>query len=75
MELTRLQERVQELEQTVNHLSNVYNDSNTVRRQLYNSLDVAEKTCVRSINDAIKTLLLTMNRPSHVYTAIPYEER
>ncbi|CAF1599568.1 unnamed protein product [Adineta ricciae] len=71
MELTRLQERVQELEQTVNHLSDVYNDSNTVRQQLYNSLDVAEKTCVRSINDAIKTLLLTMNRPSHVYTAIP----
>ncbi|UJR20808.1 hypothetical protein I4U23_023920 [Adineta vaga] len=71
IEITRLQERVQELEETVTHLSDVYNNSNAVRRQLYNSLDTAEKSCVRSINDAIKILLQTMNRPSHVYTAIP----
>ncbi|CAF0934690.1 unnamed protein product [Adineta ricciae] len=70
-EYTRLQERIHELETTVDQLSKENMEISTRSRELMLTLEVSEKTCVRSLYDCIKKLLMVMESPSQTYTSIP----
>ena len=48
------------------------NADTTVRQhELFLNLEISEKTCVRSINDGVKKLLMAIDSPTHVYATIP----
>ncbi|CAF0832267.1 unnamed protein product [Rotaria sordida] len=71
-ELARLQERIRQLEDALDHASTENADVTLRQHELFLNLETYEKTCVRSINDCIKKLLMAMDSPSHVYAKIPH---
>ncbi|CAF4774033.1 unnamed protein product [Rotaria sp. Silwood1] len=71
-ELARIQERIHELEDALDHVSTKNADITLRQHELFLNLETSEKTCVRSINDCIKKLLIAMDSPSHVYTKISH---
>ncbi|CAF0993242.1 unnamed protein product [Rotaria sordida] len=71
-EFTRIQERVRELEETLDQVSTENADAALRQHELFLSLETSEKTCVRSIIDSIKKLLMAMDSPSHIYATIPH---
>ena len=66
-----MQERVHELEETLDQVSTENADVALRQHELFVNLETTEKTCVRSIIDSIKKLLMAMDSPSHVYATIP----
>ncbi|CAF3801044.1 unnamed protein product [Rotaria magnacalcarata] len=71
-EFTRIQERVRELEDTLDQVSTENADVAARQHELFVNLEASEKTCVRSITDSIKKLLMAIDSPSHVYATIPH---
>ncbi|CAF3420687.1 unnamed protein product [Rotaria sp. Silwood1] len=71
-EFTRIQERVRELEETLDQVSTENADAALRQHELFLNLETSEKACVRSITDSIKKLLMAMDSPSHVYATIPH---
>ncbi|CAF3082112.1 unnamed protein product [Rotaria sp. Silwood2] len=78
-ELARVQEHIRELEDALDHVSTENADATLRQHELFLNLETSEKTCVRSINDCIKKLLMAMDSPSNVYakishmTSLPYD--
>ncbi|UJR28765.1 hypothetical protein I4U23_009991 [Adineta vaga] len=70
-EYARLQERIHELEKTLDQVSNEYTDMSTRMHEIMLTLEVSEKTCVRSLYDCIKKLFMVMESPTHSYATIP----
>ncbi len=70
-EFIRIQERIRELEDALDNASTENADETLRQQELFINLEASEKTCVRSINDCIKKLLMAMDSPSHTYTTIP----
>ena len=60
------------MEENLNQISSDSVDGSVRQRELYLKLETAEKSCVRSLNDSIKKLLMAMDTPSHVSTTLPY---
>lgn len=71
-EFGRVQDRIRELEETLDQVNNDNADDNVRKHELFLNLETAEKTCVRSINDLIKKLHMAMESPSPIYATIPH---
>ncbi|CAF1188686.1 unnamed protein product [Adineta steineri] len=71
IEFARLQEHARELEETINYLSTANANVTAQQHRLLVQLTTAEKTCIHTINDIIKKLLMAMDTPSHTYSTIP----
>ena len=70
--MNRTQERVKELEETLDQVSMENADHAVHQHELFCKLESAEKTCVRTIVDLIKKLLMAMESPSHLFATIPF---
>ncbi|CAF0814480.1 unnamed protein product [Adineta steineri] len=70
-ELTRVQQRMHELENTLDRLSNENADASACQQELILKMETSEKACVRLVHDSITKLLMAMDSSSHTYTKIP----
>lgn len=70
-EFNRMQDRIRELEDALEQVTNENADNGVRQHELFLSLEAAEKSVVRSINDCVKKLHMVMESPSHVFATIP----